>query len=384
MRLLLVLPIGLLSSCAGEHGPNMSVIAQAPDSVQDSIDIQHNCDPPRVTAAVSVFLPPPKEHGWVDLAVVIRDDHVFTNGYIAYSDDSVFVPLEDIRVDTGFDGFLLFPLRHWAVENVWVSAEVGRSSLAAVGGRKPMWAGAVPGFALANIVMSPTPLTVISDPSGWPSRNSPLLGQMWFDVAEATWIDVAADTIAVSFETKSAANLVQKDPTLWVKLPWRKATPGGHRSLPISVGDQEYRAIIDTGSVAELFLETVHPPPMVERPWVRGRLAGAPTGSIFRAPSNVPLMLGEHEVHDIEISWTSRRSEFFADLGSDQPSALLGVPFLRRFPLLLDHRNDIAYFFIGDRGALPRIYESGADLDGRIDPTTANDKPQMRSMFPGS
>lgn len=218
-----------------------------------------------------------------------------------------------------------------------------------------MWIGAVSGFSIADVLLSPMPLTVTGDSAGWPSRESPLLGQLWFDAAEATWIDLAAETIAVSFEEYAAREAVGDNPSLWIELPWRKAGQDSHRFITIRVGEQSYDAVIDTGSVGELFLETSHPPSFVKKPWVRGRLVGAGIGSLFRAMSTVPVFLDGFEVRDVEITWRSRPSELFADSDSGRPFALLGVPFLRKFPVLLDHGNDRAYFFIGDRVDLPRM-----------------------------
>ena len=302
------------------------------------------------------MLSPAMERGWVDLGVRVTENRAFVGGYLARADGDQLLFIDSIRVDTGFNGFLLAPLGHRMVEKAWVSAEIGGESLAAVSGRRPMWTGAVPGLAIAGVLTSPTPLTVTSETTGWASQNVPLLGQLWFDIAEATWIDLGADTIAVSFQPHAVDEVVRSDPTLWVKLPWRKNASDGHRTVPISVGEQDYNAIIDTGSVVELFIETNHPPQNIQRPWQRGRLAGATTGSIFRARSTVPLVFGEYTVHEIDVSWSSRRSEFFADLRTNRPTAILGVPFLRKYPVLLDHRNDHAYIFIGERGAVPDIF----------------------------
>ncbi len=324
---------------------------------------------------------------WIDFGVRVINNRVLVDGHIAYNDDVEFSQIQAILVDTGFNGYLSFPVDHWVADRAWISAEFGKGSSAALGGRKAKWDGAVSGFSIGGVVISPIPLTIMGDKTGWPARGSPLLGQLWFDVAEATWVDLAAETIAVSFEAHAVRDAIGDSPSLWVELPWRKAGSDSHRFVTIQVGEQSYDAVIDTGSVGELFLETSHPPSFVKKPWVRGRLVGARIGSLFRAMSTVPVFLGDTEIRDVEITWRSRPSELFADSSSGRPFALLGVPFLRKFPVLLDHRNDRAYFFIGDRVDLPRFPEPETkhitEPAARIDPS-ANDKPQMRSMFPGA
>lgn len=359
MRLLFFLCCAYIPSCVNASRPALSTIQHAPESVRESIVIDISGSSPRIIISISLFTPTDKL-AWIDQGIEIEQDRVFLDGKIALNDDDKLTSLGRVLVDTGFNGYLGLPVNHWVVECAWISAELGKRSVEALGGRRAMWAGALAGFVANGVLVSPVPLTVMGDPWGWEGRTAPSIGQLWFDLAEATWIDLSVETIAVSFQSNIVRDTVSKKPELWVGVPWEKTVPDGHRFISLYIGGQIYYAIIDTGSVGDLFLETSHPPFFVDKPWVRSRLAGAQLGSLFRATSKLPVSIGGIEVEEVEITWRSRPSRLFADSHPGQSFALLGVPFLRRFPVLLDHRNNRAYFYIGDRADLPRFKDQSA------------------------
>lgn len=344
-----------LPSCAGIRAPALSPVAHAPDSVRDGLTLDLTSDQPSARFRLTVYVPP---EDWIRLGVVIENNRVFSEGRFAHNDDDPFERVGRLLVDTGFNGHLHVPLGHPVAGRAWVSAELGRRRSTTLTGRHAAWTGAGSGLEISGIVVSPIPMTVATV-TGGRALPAPLLGQSWFDLAEATWIDLDAGTIAVSFEQGAARAMIRNNPDAWIGLAWKKTAPDGHRFVPIRVGDQTYDAVIDTGSVAEVLLDAPHPPPFVDRPWVRANLRGG-LGSIFHAKSAVPVRIGDLAVHDVRIAWTARPSGLFADAVAGRPFAVLGVPFLRRFPVLLDHRNDRAYFFAGDPSSRPMIGEDGA------------------------
>ena len=353
--LLLSVLAALLASCAPLRSPPaLSTIDQAPESIREAISlIEQESGPPSIHYNLQITHP----DGWIDLQPIYEDDMLFIKGSFAYGDDDPFTIIERIRVDTGADGFFSIPLGHERADGVWLSAELGQRASTTLTGTMRSWIGFGSGLGIEMVNVFPIPLTVseVSDPH---LAQSPVLGQTWFERANAVWIDPEGEALAVSFEPDAISRLVEPHPEYWVTLPWRAAKPNGHRFVPITIAGQPYEAVVDTGAQGLLFLDTPHPPRFVGKPWGRGPLhTGARRGTVFEATSSEALHLGTLAIENIKVLWSPRSMAAPPQTPQGHPLAILGIPLLRQHPVLLDPTNDRAYFFIGDRADLPALLD---------------------------
>ncbi len=287
--------------------------------------------------------------GWIDLQAVYLDSGVSVRGHLAFDDEGAFETIDPIRVDTGSNGTLSLPLAHPAAGRLWISAEYGERSSTALRGRRRSWRGVATAFGVAGVEHQPMPVDVEES-----ALDSPLLGQGWFELAAAAWIDPAGGLLAVSFEPDAAAAFIDDHPDAWVTLPWRAVKEDGHRFVPMRIAGTDFETIIDTGMDGSVFLDVPHPPPFVRKPWGRSVAftPAGPVGPLWGATSAEPLLLGGLEVSEPFVTWLGTRSATLPRTPEGRPFAILGLEFLARHPVLLEPGRDLAHFFIGDRADL--------------------------------
>lgn len=351
--LAILLPLGSCTTTQeAPPPPLLSFIADAPENIREAVTltIQDDGSP---TLDYHLDLHRPKDE-WVDLKPTYEGNELFVSGSFAHGDDDPFTRVR-IRVDTGANGYLSFPLGHELANGIWLSAELGEQQASTFTNPKRSWTGVGSGLGIEGIILFPIPLSVnqVSDPV---LAQSPLLGQAWFDLTKGIWIDPSDKSLSVSFETDAVSRLIKAYPDSWIELPWRTAKENGHRFVPISIGGQSFEAVIDTGNTLSLLLDTHPPPSFVRKPWARELVStGGGMGKIIIAMNTTPLYIGSLGVDDLQISWTPRPFPFTYLTPTQHPLAILGVPFLRRYPVLLDPASDLAYFFIGDQTDLSSI-----------------------------
>lgn len=290
---------------------------------------------------------------WVDLGAVFGDEGIHVKGYFSYDDSGGSERIEHIRVDTGSNGFLGIALAHDLSGRVWVSEGYGERNSRALRGKNRSWRGVGTGLSIGGVFYGPVPVS-ISEVTEKSLVHTPLLGQDWFELANGVWIDPRGELLAVSFNSNAVDSFHAGNPEGWVSVPWRVAKPGGHRFVPVEIAGVTFEAVIDTGMDRELFVDIPHPPRFVNKPWGRARVmtpAGT-VGPVWGAISNKPLQLNGFEVADLMVMWFGSRSTTLPETPDNRPFAILGLDFLRRFPVLLDPTNDRAYFFVGDRTQL--------------------------------
>jgi len=294
---------------------------------------------------------------WVDLKPTYEGNKLFVSGSFAHGDDDPFTRVR-IRVDTGANGYLSFPLGQELADGIWLSAEFGEQQTSTFTTPARSWTGVGSGLGIEGINLFPIPVSVmqVSDPV---LAQTPAIGQAWFDITMGIWIDPNSKALSVSFDPDAVSRLIKAHPDSWIELPWRTAKLNGHRFVPVSIAGQSFEAVIDTGSTLSLLLDTQHPPSFVRKPWTRELFStNGGMGKIINAMSTTPLHLGPIAVDDLQVSWTPRPSAFVVLTPNKHPFAILGIPFLRRYPVLLDPANDRAYFYIGDRINLSAINQS--------------------------
>lgn len=352
---ILAILLPLTSCTTRQKTPSLSLIADAPESIREAVMLTIQKDgSPAIDYHLDLHRPNDK---WVDLEPTYEGNELFVSGSFAHGDDDPFTRVR-IKVDTGANGYLSFPLEHELANGIWLSAEFGETGSATFIGIKRSWVGAGSGLGIKGILVFPIPV-VVSEVSDTNLAKYPMLGQAWFDLTKGIWIDPSAKALSVSFDSDSISRLIKAHPDSWVELPWRTAKPDGHRFVPISIAGESFEAIVDTGSSFGLILDTRHPPGFVHKPWTRELFStGAGMGKILSAANTTPLYLGSFAIDDLQISWTPRPLALTALTPNKHPFAILGIPFLRRYPVLLDPANDLAYFFIGDQIDLPSISQS--------------------------
>lgn len=344
----------MLASCAPLQSPPLSTIDQAPQSIREAVTLTEQESGPHTVHYNFQLMHP---EGWIDLKPVYDEDMLFVPGSFAYGDDDPFTRIERIRVDTGANGFFSIPLGHDRAEGVWLSEELGEGTSATLTGTKRTWTGVGSGLGIETVNTFPIPLTVI-EVADSQLAQTPVLGQAWFELTNAVWIDPEGETLAVSFEPDAASQLVEPHPECWVTLTWRAAKPNGHRFVPVSIADETFEAIIDTGAQGFLFIDTAHPPKFVGKPWGRGDLiTGARRGTMFVATSLEPLQLGTLTIEHFMIAWSPRPMADPLETPQGHPYAILGIPFMQQYPVLLDPENDLAHFFVGERTQLNSMLE---------------------------
>lgn len=339
-----------MQSCALVPIPNPTIISNAPESVRNSIKIDHTRSPPLIDVSYTVHLSPDSGQ-WIKLPVLMDGNQLFVSGYFAPNDDDGFVSLSRILIDTGYNGVLSFPSANSEITRAWVSEEIGKQSHTNLGGLSWHWTGAGSALALGGVEISPIPFKVGSGAQAL-RVDWPLLGQLWFDLMDASWVDPESGTVAVSFDSRAIRDAITVNPNDWIELPWQKALPDSHRFIPIRLDHERYEAIIDTGSDAYLILLTHETPPLVNRPWGQGTFGGTQHTKYYRAKSAAPMYLGDIEINDIELGWLKYPGNLTNEITTEHPVAVLGVPFLRKFPALLDHKQNKAWFYVGDRDNL--------------------------------
>lgn len=295
---------------------------------------------------------------WVDLGAVFSNEGIYLEGYFSYDDSGDFERIEHIRVDTGSNGFLGIALTHNLSGRVWVSEGYGERNSHALRGKNRSWRGVGTGLSIGGVFYGPVPVS-ISEVTEKSLVHTPLLGQDWFELAEAVWIDPRGELLSVSFNRHVVDSFLASNPEGWISVPWRVAKPDGHRFVPVEIAGVSFEAVIDTGMDGELFVDIPHPPSFVNKPWGRTRVmtpAGM-VGPVWGAISNKPLQLNGFEVPDLMVMWFGRLSTTLPQTPDDQPFAILGMDFLCRFPVLFDPKNDLAYFFVGDRARLDSMWD---------------------------
>lgn len=333
------------ASCVHVVPPNLSTIAHAPECVRGRVDIQ-SVETQRVHLDYRLSLHTPGE-GWTSIPLSVREDRLYTNGIFAHNEQNQMHEL-DLLIDTGSDAFLGIPLGHPAAAHVWLSSEHGGTSARTLIGSRPAWHGAGCGLIVGDVVIAPAPVTVAGVRRG---SAVPWLGHGWFNLLRAVWLDAAGETLAVSHSEGAARAIVDDTPDLWLEVPWRSVREDGPRFARLRLGDQEFDAVIDTGSDMELFVHAApsvgvaRPDRFLLRAW-GGRTVG------LTSPCDAPVMLGSHRLEIERLAWPERPSAGVRTGHADAPLALLGVPFLRRYPILMDHENNRLYLFVGDRSHL--------------------------------
>jgi predicted aspartyl protease len=350
MKVFLLALLFLTAGCTKLTTPRLSPFRDAPESVRDRVRFDFsNSEHPVEHYSMRRHVPPTD---WIDLGAVFDDDGgVYVEGIFSYDDSGAFERIQRMRIDTGSNGFLGISLANNLSSKVWISDEYGTRTSHAFRGMYRSWLGVGTWLSISGVSYAPVPLS-ITDTTEQSLVETPLLGQDWFELAEAAWINPRDRLLAVSFDRHAVDTfLTGKE---WISLPWRATNPGGHRFIPVEIDGVAFEAIIDTGMDRELFLDTPHPPSFVSKPWRRAQV-GTPAGMVgpvWGATSNKPLQLNAYEISDLTVMWLGRRSTTLPQTPNDRPLALLGLDFLRRYPVVLDPKNNSAHFFIGDRASL--------------------------------
>ncbi len=351
MKIFLGCLILFISGCIQSPDPPVSYFEDAPASIRKAVRFDFsNPDHPIEHYALRRRVPPTD---WIDLGGIFQTDGVFVQGSFAYDDSGAFETIQRLRVDTGSNSVLSIALTHDLSRRMWVSKEYGERSSSVLRGKNRAWRGVGTALSIEGVLLSPVPVE-ISEVVEETLLDTPLLGQEWFGLTEATWIDAQAGLLAVSFRRQAVDSFLADNPEGWISLPWRAVRPDGHRFITVEVAGSFYEAVIDTGMDRELFLDVSHPPSFVRRPWQRSQVVtpiGA-VGPVYLAISNEPLRLADFEVAEPVAMWFGTRSTTHPKTPEDRPFGILGLDFLRRYPTLLDPKRHRAHFFVGDRASL--------------------------------
>ncbi len=345
------------TGCAQRAGPHLSSLQDAPTSIRESVqfDMSDSANPAehyRMRRSVPIGT-------WIDLDADFSGDLAYVRGLLTYDDSGAAEEIAQICVDTGSNGFLSIALTHSVASRVWVSEEYGEREGKSLGGRHRAWRGVAVALSIGGVTYRPAPLEV-ADVSEASLVSTPLLGQEWFDITAATWIDPTGDVLAVSFDPSVIGELLGRSlPGHWVSVPWRAFKPSGHRYISIEIGGRSHEAIIDTGADGEVFLEMSERPEFVGKPWRRTRIItpAGDIGSAWTGVSDAPLKIGTLELDQPSVVWLVSGRHRIPSPREGQSVALLGLDFLRRVPVLLDPPNDLAHFFVGDRAELPALLD---------------------------
>ncbi len=331
----------------------LSPLRHAPTSIRETVEIDGS-DPDHPVEHYRLRLSTP-DGVWVNLNADFDSQGVHVKGTIGHDDSGTTLPIERICVDTGSNGFLSMSTEDNLASRLWVSEEYGERESRSLRAEHRSWRAVATSLSIAGVVYRPAPVD-LSDRTARSFVHTPLLGQEWFTSAAATWIDPPGGLLAVSFDDQAVDKALSEGTrTRWVSAPWRAFKPNGHRFMPIEIGGQHYEAIIDTGMGRELLLDVSRPPGFVPKPWKRflvTALSGS-VGPVRAGVSDEPISLGGVQFPNPFVMWLDAPRNTLPRLADGQPVALLGLDFLRRAPVLLDPRNDRAYFYIGDREDLP-------------------------------
>lgn|GEM_PF-5053184 len=163
-------------------------------------------------------------------------------------------------LDTGSNFQVRLDARTAGRLRAWVSEEAEPLESVDVLGASPSFPGVLGELRIGPVLIQPAAVLV----GAARVRVPPTLGETFIDrCLRGVVIDRRAGSCAVLFKTASDG-ATPETPQGWVGIPWERSFLAGEsessegrrsamRTIPVRVGDREYRAVLDTGSPAGVF-----------------------------------------------------------------------------------------------------------------------------------
>ena len=207
-----------------------------------------------------------------------------------------------LLLDTGSDFHVRLDARGARRLRAWVSAEADPLESVDVLGTSRCFPGILGELRVGPVQLQPAVVVVGADDA----RVPPTLGEGFIDrYLRGVVIDRRAGSCSVLFKTTSDS-VTPEVPEGWVGIPWERSFVAGEsessgerrsvmRTIPVRVGDREYRAVLDTGSPAGVFSFVDLPvdgPAFEESIWAAGRRGRAVTRTLAEPLHVGPLTLG--------------------------------------------------------------------------------------------